>query len=105
MGNHAAERNRLLDSKRLRQLLKAIPFRTIADYREVGQSVSQKGRGSAQREIARLIGNQVSDENQFQFAVSLRTSRSASAEGPRKSVLRHKEQLLAISRKLGISLR
>src|SRR6266576_3550450 len=105
MSEHSAERNSLLDSKRFRELLKAAPLRAIADNGKVGQVASQEGSRGAQCEITSLQGNQPTDENQFKFAVALRTAQGARTKRTADAVLRDKEKLLAIGGKLGERLR
>src|SRR5687767_9558939 len=65
MTEPAAELNGVLNPKRLRQLLEAVPLWTITDHREAGQIAPQKGSRRAQSQITRLPGNQAADEDQL----------------------------------------
>src|SRR5437588_13096817 len=55
MAKPATERDRFFHAKRPRELLKALPLRTIADNAKVGQLALQKRSSRAQREITSLV--------------------------------------------------
>ena len=57
MTEPAAEEDSLLDTKRPRQLLEAVPLWTITDHRKAGQTAAQKGSRRAQSKITSLPGN------------------------------------------------
>src|SRR5271155_5459556 len=104
MREHSAERDSSLDSKRFRELLKAVPLRAIANNCKVGHATSQKGSGGGQSEITSLKGHQRTEENQFEFSIELWSSHGSGTKGRAQAILREKEKLLAIARKFRVGL-
>src|SRR5208283_1982372 len=105
MAEPAAEENRFLDSKGSRKLLKAVPFRAIADNGKASQIILQKGSSCTQRKVTTLAGNQASDEDQLKFGSWLRTVRVTEAQGVANAGLRDKKQFVAICDEFSVRLR
>ncbi len=105
MAESSKEGHCFLDSQRSRKLFEALSFRPIARNRKVCYTTSQKGSGCAQSEITSLVGNKAPDEDKFKFSVAPGRTQSVRAQGRADTVLRNKEELVAIVRKLRICLR
>src|SRR6266446_3955247 len=87
----AAEENSLLNPKRPRQLLEAVPLWTIADHGKSGQIAAQKRSRRAQSKITSLPGNQAANKNQLKFSPRLRTTRITVTQRASDARLRDKK--------------
>src|SRR5438552_12002831 len=104
MTEPAAEENGLLNPKRPRQLLEAVPLGAITDHGKAGQIAAQKGSRRAQSKITSLPGNQATNEDQLKLGRRLRTARITVTQRTSDAWFRDKKQFVAILGKLGIRL-
>jgi hypothetical protein len=105
MAEPATEGDSRFDVKCLRQLLKAVPLRTLAYYRKAGQAGSQKRSSRPQSEVRGFSANQAANENQLKFSTGLRTACVGDAQGGSNTILWDKEQLVVMRGKLGTHVR
>ena len=91
MANPATEGNSLLNPKRSRKLLKAVPLWTTAEHGKAGKIASQEGSSRAQREIASFAGDQPADEDQLKLVAGFRTARVFGTQGTTDAWLRDKK--------------
>src|SRR4029453_13784272 len=75
MTEPAAEENSLLNPKRPRQLLEAVPVPAITNHGKAGQIAAQKWSRRAQSKITSFSGNQATNEDQLKLGPRVRTTR------------------------------